>query len=156
MDSHHRSSELPSPADAAARLAVLEATLRDLLNSIEYEARLMDASLDDAHQIAVSICQIVKASVFGQDGPLNPSSYLDNYRKFDTACIEESDLYEVYADDLERQQKRRRKDLAVADSDADKFAVVKRRRGYISSLAALRAEASAILDLLGGQGAPSR
>ena len=158
MDSHERSSrsEPPSSADVTARLATQEATLRDLLSSIEYEARLMDASLDDAHEIAVSICQVVKASVFGQDGPLDLPSYLDNHRKFDAARIEESDLYEVYADDLERHQKRQRKDLAVADSDADKFAVVKRRRGYISSLAALQAEASAILSLLDAQDASPR
>ena len=155
MDNHERSSqaEPSSPADVAARLAAQGATLRDLLDSIEYEARLMDASLEDAHEIALGICRVVKSGVFGQDGPLVLRSYLDNYRKFDAACIDENDLHEVYADDLERHQKRQRKDLAVADSDADKFAVVKRRRGYIASLAALQAQASAILGLLDAQDA---
>jgi hypothetical protein len=134
-----------------ARLAKHEATLRELLNSVEYETRLMDASLEDAHEIAVSICRVVKEGVFARGDLLDLGSYQDNYRSFDAARIEESDLYEVYADDLERYQKRRRTDLAVADSDADKFAVVKRRRGYISSLAALREEGSAILDLLSVQ-----
>ena len=125
-----------------------EATLRDFLDSIEYEARLMDASLEDAHEIAVSVCRVVKLSVFGPGRPLDLSSYRDNYRQFNAARIDESDIYEVYADDLERHQKRQRRDLAVAESDADKFAVVKRRRKYISSLAALQVQVSAILDLL--------
>jgi len=142
------------PEDVGARLAAQEAILRDLLKSVEYETRLIDASLEDAHEIAIGIGRVVKASVFGQDGLLALSSYLDNYRKFDTARIDENDLYEVYADDLERHQKRRRKDLAVADSDADKFAIVKRRRGYIASLVALQVQASAILDLLSAQDTP--
>lgn len=128
--------------------------MRELLHSVEYEARLIDASLEDAHEIAIGVGRVVKASVFGQDGPLTISSYLDNYRKFDAARIDENDLYEVYADDRERHQKRQRKDLPVADSDADKFAIVKRRREYIASLAALQAQASAILDLLDAQDVP--
>jgi hypothetical protein len=139
----------PAPSTGiAAQLAAQEATLRELLSTVEYEPRLLDASLDDAHAIAVGICRIVKDSVFGPEGPLDFASYPHNFRNFDMARIDESDLHEVYADDLECHRKRRRKDQALADSDADKFAVVKRRRGYIASLSALQAQASAILGLL--------
>jgi hypothetical protein len=156
MDNHETTSLSGSrtSTDVVAQLAAQEAILQALLKSVEYGTRLIDASLEDAHEIAISIGRIVKASVFAHDGPLTLSSYLDTYRKFDTARIDENDLYEVYADDLERHQKRRRKDLAVADSDADKFVVVKRRRGYIASLVALQAQASAILDLLSAQDTP--
>lgn len=159
MDSQQRSShqaEPASPENIAGRLAAQEAILRELLNSVEYEARLMDASLEDAHDIAVGICRVVKTIVFGHGGPLDFPSYMDNSHSFETVRIDENDLYEVYADDLERHQRRRRKDLTVADSDADMLAVVKRRRAYISSLAALQAQASAILALLDAQGSPAR
>lgn len=158
MDNREISPQPKSPLheNVALRLAAQEAILRDLLNAIEYEAWLMDASLEDAHEIAVSICRIVQASVFSQSGTLAFSSNQDNYRIFHAARIDESDLYEVYADDLERHRKRQRKDLAVTDSDADKFAVIKRRRVYISSLAALQAQVSVILDLLGEQDTPAR
>jgi hypothetical protein len=144
------------PSGAVVRLAAQEEILRALLTSVEYETRLIDASLEDAHEIANTIGRIVKADVFGPDGPLALSAYPDNYRKFDVARVAENDLYEVYADDMERHQKRRRKDLPVADSDADKFAIVKRRRGYIASLVALQAQAAVILDLLGAQDTPAR
>jgi hypothetical protein len=142
--------------NTAAILAAREAALRELLDTVEYEARLMDASLGEAHEIAVGICRIVKSSVFGGGGPLDLPAYRDNCRKFDAARIDENDLYEVYADDLERHQKRQRKDLTVSDSDADKFTVVKRRRGYLSSLAALQAQAADILGLLGALDVPAR
>jgi hypothetical protein len=144
------------PSGVVVRLAAQDEILRALLDSVEYEARLIDASLEDAHEIANSIGRIVKADVFGPGGPLALPEYLDNYRKFDAARVVENDLYEVYADDMERHQKRRRKDLPVADSDADKFAIVKRRRGYIASLVALQTQAAVILGLLGAQESPAR
>jgi hypothetical protein len=158
MDNHERSSwpGFPSSEDFIERLVVQHSTLTDFLRSIEDDARLMDASLEEAHKIAVSICRVVKLGVFGPGGPLDLCSYRDNCDNLDDARIDENDIYEVYADDLERHQKRQRKDLSVAESDSDKFAVVKRRRGYISSLVTLQAQVSAILDLLDAQQASSK
>lgn len=159
MDSKEKPSRPAGPAareDVAGALPAQVAILRELLSAVEYEARLLDASLDDAHAIAISICRVVKARVFGPDGLLDLTSYPDKFRNFDMARIDESDLYEVYAYDLECHRKRRRKDQALADSDADKLAVVKRRREYIASLAALQAQASAILGLLDARDAPPR
>jgi hypothetical protein len=39
----------------------------------------------------------------------------------------------------------------VAESDSDKFAVVKRRRGYITTLVVLHSQVSSILELLGAR-----
>jgi len=141
-------TEDPSPKGFVEQLVSQQSTLRDFLRSIEDDARLMDASAEDAHQIAVSICKVVRQSVFGPHGALDLSSYRDTYNIFEHARADENDIYEVYTDDLQRQQKRQRKDLGVAESDSDKFVVVKRRRGYISTLMALQVQVSAILDLL--------
>ena len=123
-------------------------TLTDILQSVGDEARLMDASLDDAHEIASRVGRLVKYGVFGPDGPLPTSSHSDIYRQFEQARANESDVYEVYADDLERHQKRQRKDLTIADADADKFAVAKRRRIYIATLFEFRSQISEIVDRL--------
>lgn len=108
----------------------------------------MDANAEDAHQIAVSIGKAVRESVFGPPGLVDRCSHGDAYDEFERARADESDIYEVYADDLRRHQRRQRKDLGVAESDSDKFVVVKRRREYISTLRALHARVSAIVDLL--------
>jgi hypothetical protein len=122
--------------------------LTEVLRSIEDDARRLDASLDDVHEIVLSICKAVKRSVFGPHGPLPRLSYQGSYGIFESVCIDESDIYEVYADDLERYRSRPRKDLGLAQSDADKLTVVKRRRMYISTLAALQAQVSGILGVL--------
>jgi hypothetical protein len=140
-----------SSEDSVEQLDRRRKTLRDFLESIEDDPRLMDASAEDAHQIAVSICKMVKQSIFGPDGALDRSSYQEAYNIFERTRAAENDIYEVYADDLQRHQKRQRKDLGVAESDSDKFVVVARRRGYISTLTALQAQVSDILDLLPAQ-----
>ena len=141
-------TEDPPSEGFVEQLVRQHATLREFLTSIEDDARLMDASAEDAHQIAVSIGKMVKQGVFEPTGALDLSSYRDTYSIFERTRADENDIYEVYADDLQRHQKRQRKDLAVAESDSDKFVVVKRRRGYIATLAALQAQVSDILDLL--------
>jgi hypothetical protein len=150
MESHENVplAEQVSPEDCIARLVRQQTTLTELLSSVQDDARRLDASLDDAHEIAVSICQVVRRSVFGRDGPLDLPAYRDNCDTFEATCVDESDIHEVYADDLERHRKRQRKDLGLAESDSDKLTVVKRRRIYISALAALQAQVSGILGAL--------
>ncbi len=130
------------------RLILHHSILIDLLHSLEDDPRLMDASLEDVHELATLICRIVKRNVFGPHGPLDPFSRRDIYDRLDCARVDESDVYEVYAEDLERYQRRQRKDLGVAELDSDKFAVVKRRREYICTLAALQTQLSGVLDVL--------
>jgi hypothetical protein len=141
-------TEDPSPQGFVGQLRRQRATLRDFLRSIEDDARLLDASAADAHQIAVGICKVINDSVFGPHGALDRFSHQDTYNIFEHVRADENDLYDVYTDALQRHQKRQRKDLGVAESDSDKFVVVKRRRRYISTLTAFQAEVSAILDLL--------
>lgn len=132
--------------DIAEDLAHQMSTLAKILQSVGDEARLMDASLDDTHEIARRVGGLVKYGIFGSDGLLSASSHPDIYGQFEQARADESDVYEVYADDLERHLKRQRKDLTIADADADKLAVVKRRRTYIATLFAFCAQISQIVD----------
>lgn len=148
-------TEDPSPESSVEQLDRQQKTLREFLEAIEDDARLMDASAEDAHQIAVSICKMVKQTIFGPDRALDRSSYQEAYDIFERTRADENDIYEVYADDLQRHQKRQRKDIGVAESDSDKFIVVTRRRGYISTLAALQAQISDILSLLPAQHIPA-
>lgn len=139
------------PHGFAEDLARQLSMLREILRFVGDEARLMDANLDDTHEIASRIGKLVQHRVFGSDGPCPRSDHPDIYRQFEQARDDESDIYEVYADDLERHQKRQRRDLAIADSDADKLAVVKRRRIYIAILFDLSMQISKIIDLLAAQ-----
>jgi hypothetical protein len=129
----------------AKRLARLQATLTDLLGSIDDDARLMDASLADAHRLVEEIRGCVTHEMFGPDGPLHPSACQRKYNAFMRARFAENDMHEVYSGDLERYQKRQMKDLGVAESDSDRLALVKRRRVYMSKLLDFQAQASAIL-----------
>jgi hypothetical protein len=138
-----------SPHDGLIKqLAKLQSTLTDLLRPIDDDARLMDASLEDAHKLVQDIRSVMKQKVFGRGGPLDPSAYKDTFDAFERARVDENDMYEVYADDLERYEKRRRKDLGLAESDSDKLALVQRRRVYIPKLLAFQAQVSAILNYL--------
>jgi hypothetical protein len=123
-------------------------TLTDLLRSVGDEAQLMDASLDDTHEIASCIGRLVAYGICGPDCPWPTSPHADTYLQFEQVRADENDVYEVYADDLERQQKRRRKDLTIADADADKAAIVKRRRTYIAILFDFRTQISEIVGRL--------
>jgi hypothetical protein len=141
----------PDAHEVTEDLARQMFALRDILQSVGDEARLMDASLDDTHEIASRAGRLVKYGVFGPESPFPASAYPDIYAQFEQARADESDVYEVYADDLERHQKRRRKDLTIADADADKFAVVRRRRTYIAILFDFHAQISEIVERLATQ-----
>jgi hypothetical protein len=133
--------------DSAKRLARLQATLTDLLGSIDDDARLMDASLADAHRLVEEIRGCVTYEMLGPDGPLHPSACQRKYNEFMRARFAENDMHEVYSGDLERYQKRQMKDLGVAELDSDGLALVKRRRVYISKVLDFQAQASAILAI---------
>jgi hypothetical protein len=138
----------PNAREITGDLARQMSTLAKILESVGDEARLMDASLDDTHEIASRVGRLVKYGIFGPDGLLPASAHPDIYGQFEQVRADESDVYEVYADDLERHQKRRRKDLTIAEADADKFAVVKRRRTYIATLFVFHAQISEVIDRL--------
>lgn len=143
-----------SPDGLTKRLAALESTLINVLRAIDDDARLMDANLEDAHKLASEIGSTVKHGGFGPPGLLDPSAYRKNHEEFEAARVDEKDMYEVYADDLERHRKRQRKNLSIAESDSDNITLVKRRRVYIFTLQAFQAQASEILNCMRGR--PSR
>jgi hypothetical protein len=125
------------------QLLMLQAILADLLRAIDDDARRMDANAEDTHKVAEEIRRAVQRWVFRPDAPIDAACQ-PTYRAFEQARAAENDAYEVYADDLERYQKRRRADLSVAESDLDTLALVRRRRGYITALLDLQARISAI------------
>lgn len=129
------------------RLARLQLTLTDLLDAVDDDAQWMDASLADAHRLVEEVRSCAKQTVFRSIGSMNSSAFRD-YKGFEKTRVEENDACEVYSDVLERYQRRRVKDLSVAESDSDKLALVRRRRDYISKLLAFQAKTSAILDEL--------
>jgi len=141
-------SQSITPDGLAEFLAQHLASLADVLMSVDDNPRLIDASLEDVHEIAARLAKVVKRQVFGHPDFAAEVLHWDIGGMFEHARTNESDNYEVYADDLERHQRRQGKDLAVADSDADKFAIVKRRRAYLETLFDLNREISGIIDIL--------
>lgn len=133
--------------DILKRLARLQLTLTDLLDAVDDDAQWMDASMADAHRLVEELRSCAKQIVFSSHGSMN-SAFQRTCKAFAKTRIEENDACEVYFDALERYQRRRVKDLSVAESDSDKLALVRRRRDYISKLLAFQAKASAILDKL--------
>jgi hypothetical protein len=102
----------------------------------------MDANLADAHELVRNIRVLVEQ--FRPGGtPVDRQQCA--YDAFEFARITENDAYEVFADDLERFRKRQLLNLGVAESDSDRYALVKRRRAYIATLATCRAKVSAVL-----------
>jgi hypothetical protein len=122
--------------------------LKDLLRPIEDEARLMDASLEDAHKLVQDIRDVVKQKVFGRNGPMDPVAYRDSYDDFERARKAEDDMHEVYADDLDRYERRRAMNLGLSQSDPDLLTLVNRRNEYIDALQRVQTEVSGILDYL--------
>jgi hypothetical protein len=122
--------------------------LTELLRPIEDEARLMDASLEDAHTLVQEIRDVIKQKIFGRNGPLDPVTYKDTYDAFERARNAEDDMHEVYADDLDRYERRRTMELGLADSDPDRATLVRRRRDYIAALQGVRTEVLGILNYL--------
>jgi hypothetical protein len=121
--------------------------LTEVLESVDDNPRLIDASLDDVHKIAALVAKTVKRLASESDLFQN-DPYRHTYDMFDHARSNENDTYEIYADDLERFQQRQHRDLTVADSDSDKFAVVKRRRIYIAILFELHSQIAYFIDSL--------
>ena len=152
MDEQAGSSRLLSQPgghdDIVKRLARLQLTLTDLLGPIDDDARRMDASLEDAHSLIEDIRGWARHGLFRPHGRTNFAAFQRSHKALERARVAENDAYEVYSEDLERYQKRRRKDLGVAESDSDRLALVRRRRDYISKVLAFQAKASAILDEL--------
>jgi hypothetical protein len=151
MDEHEEArrseSQCPSYDDVVERLVRLQSTLTNLLRPVDDDARLMDASMEDAHELTNKIRNIVRQLVFAARSPLNSRNRAD-YEAFEGSRVDENDMYEVYADDLKRYQKRRRKDLSVAESDSDRLALVRRRRAYVSVLLDFNVQASYMLGYI--------
>lgn len=141
-------SQLDARDDILKRFARLQLTLTDLLDAVDGNAQWMDASLADAHRLVEEVRSCAKQTVFCSHDPINSSTFQRDYRAFEKARAEENDACEVYSDALERHQRRRVKDLCIAESDSDKLALVRRRRDYITKIIVFRANASAILDEL--------
>jgi hypothetical protein len=132
---------------SATTLTGLLSKLEGLLRAVNDDAQRMDASLKDAHKLVEGIWR----AVFGEGGALDPREYEDNYRTLKRDREAENDMHEVYASALERYQRRRARDLGVAESDSDTLALVRRRREYISKLEAFKTQASSIGDYLSGR-----
>jgi hypothetical protein len=137
------------------RLKTLHEILIDLLRSIDEDATWMDANANDTHNLVEEIRRSVRQWVFRPGDsltvmcqPICPA--------FERARAAENDVYEIYADDLERYHKRRGKDLSVAESDLDRLTLVRRRRAYITTLRVLQAHISAMLPPCADDAAASR
>ena len=109
--------------------------LTEILDSVDDDPRLMEQLLEDTHQLVTVIRSVVKQRIFRLSGRWGPSSHIHD--EFDRVRDEENDRYELYANDLERYQRRQIQDLNV---------VLERRRTYISTLQVFQANVRAILD----------
>ena len=69
-------------------------SLTDVLQSVDDDPRLMDASLEDVHEIAARVAKVVKRQVFNNPDLSVNVSYWDIYDIFDLARANESDHYE--------------------------------------------------------------
>jgi hypothetical protein len=125
--------------------------LAGILRAVDDDPWLMDASLEEVHAIAARLAKEVTRQAFDEAEFSASLPHEGLYHIFHQARMNESDEYEVYADDLERHQRRQRQDLPVSDSDSDKFTLVKRRRTYIASLFELHQQLSRIINLLNTQ-----
>jgi len=112
--------------------------LIEFLDVIDYDARRLDANLEEAHGLASDILGFVRKWVSGPTGPLNSSPYKSLQHEFERKRDEENDIYELYAHELERYQEQK-KDLERVQA---------RRRAYISLLRNLQAQISGMLDYL--------
>jgi uncharacterized caspase-like protein len=127
--------EPPNPGDGAIdRLADQRSKLRDVLDAVNDEPRLMDTSLDNVHNLTRQIVRDVK--IF--DLHKSPDKFgREIYSAFEDAHSSEYEAYELYENDLERYQQRQTTDL---DS------VIKRRGAYLSALRAFETRSVDILE----------
>ena len=117
-----------------------ELILAQFLDTIDYDVRLLDANLEDAHRLVEDIRGFVKKYVLDSSRLSVSSGVRDVCMAFEKVRVTENDLYELYAHDLERYQEQG-KDLDV---------VVKRRRAYFSELREFQAYFSAVVVHLRG------
>ena len=129
-------------------VADLQSALTGLLAAVDDDARRLDANSKQAHQLVRDIYCLIQRIVFGPGGPLDPVLYKQTCDAFTATREAESDMYEVYASDLECYLQRAAKELSVAESDSDRLALVNRRREYIPKLLAFQAQTTAILEFL--------
>jgi len=129
-------------------VADLQSALTGLLAEVDDDARRLDASSKPAHQLVTDIYRLIRRTVFGPGGPLDPVLYQQTCGAFTATREAESDMYEVYANDLECYLRRAAKELSVAESDSDRLALVNRRREYLPKLLAFQAQTTAILEFL--------
>jgi hypothetical protein len=150
MDDPGSSSPQPPPVRSGNELVCLTrqlSALTDVLEAVDDNPQLIDASLEDVHKIAALLAKTVKRLASDSDFFRN-DPYRDTYDMFEHARSNENDTYEIYADDLAHYQQRQHRDLTVAASDSDKFAVVKRRRSYIAILFELHSQITYFIDSL--------
>jgi hypothetical protein len=110
--------------DLAEVLEEEELILTQFLEIIDYDVRLLDANLEDAHRLVEDIRGLLKKYVPDTNQLSSSAGVRETYDRLDQARAIENDSYELYAHDLERYQER--------GKDLDE--VVKRRRAYISEL----------------------
>jgi hypothetical protein len=114
-------------------------TLAEFLDRIDHDVRLLDANLEEVHGFVEVIRRFAKKYVLDSSRP-------SNYGKgVQEACIDldnardiENDLYELYADGLERYD----------EGGTDLDVVIERRRKYISGLQEFQRYLSAVVACL--------
>ena len=124
-------------------LTRLHSVLDDVLCVIDGEARQLDASLGDTHELVRDIRTLL--SRLRSDSTSVDYAQRRAYDNFEHARVTENEAYEVFAGDLERFMKRQRLNLGVVELDSDKRALVQRRREYIATLRACQSRVSAIV-----------
>jgi hypothetical protein len=134
--------------DPVGPLAELQSALADLLAAVGDDPRSLDANSERVHQLVADTYRRLSRTVFNPDGPLDPLLYKQAYDALIATRDAESDMYEVYANDLKCYRERAVKGLSVAESDSDRLALVKRRRKYIPRLLAFHVQTKAILEYL--------
>jgi hypothetical protein len=138
----------PDRTGALKNVAELESKLAAVVSVIVDNARTLDASSEDVHKIVEDLRRALKQEAFVPGGLLDPSIYRETYNSFEVTYAAENDMYEAYVDALERYERRRVRDLSVAESDSDRLALVERRREYIPTLLEFQEQVKAILDYL--------
>jgi hypothetical protein len=150
-----QSKSLPGSSSPAPDVIEQLTTLQSTLDQINDDAQLLDANSQDIHEQVKQIREILKAKLFGVNGPRNPSIGEELYLSYKTACDAEYDQYNIYSATLDRYEKRRKRDLSVADVDEDTETLVQRRRKYIPKLRSFYSNAKAILDSLNEKSSPA-
>jgi hypothetical protein len=140
--------------DPLKRLGELQKNLGDLLRPILKVWRDMDANSANAHQQVEEAYEFICEKIFVVDGPLDPERYDKIYQLFENAWQEENEKYEPYEGALETHNKRRGRDLTVAEAGVDLEALGGFRKKYIFAVRDFHAQMVAIEDYLTARIAP--